>query len=115
MKRFVRWLEMQIIRWDLRSTPLCELKEMYVLLIMAGRRCSYDMLHCASDSKDGTLQDLWHSRAYMWRQVFEVDSGKKYRHELHHRIYALEERVATYEKILKENNFPFTPFDDIPF
>jgi hypothetical protein len=113
MKTFMRWLEKLIIRWDLRSTPRHELQEMYILLIMAARRCSYDMNHCAQDVSLGLRHTgrsdeevreqalFWHDRSNYWQDVFEVDSGKKYRHELHHKIWNLEDEIGKYEKILE--------------
>lgn len=116
MKRFMQWLEKQIIRWDLRSTPRHELQEMYILLIMAARRCSYDMNHCANEFNMSykTKEDewcrqrmrFWHDTSHYWQGLFEVDSGKRYRHELHHKIWELEDEVKKYEKILEDAGIP---------
>lgn len=111
------------MRWPWqRDEPEQIHRELFELIIKAGRRCAHDLEHAATDvllasSDRKKASDLWHERAKMWQKIFYADGGPKdYRHRLHSDIFILEEKVRALRKqLLTAGIEPCIDDGDIPF
>lgn len=112
VKSFLLWR-----RW--RDTPHSHLAEIHELVILAARRCAYDLKHASDgiivplyDKEDGKM---FLDRAHHWLSIFTTnDQGKQYRHRLHQDLGCAENKIKLYRKWFEDNNIE-DPYPDLPF
>jgi hypothetical protein len=112
IKSFLLWQ-----RW--RNTPHADLSEIHELIVLAARRCAYDLKHAADgiattlyDKEDGVM---FSERARYWLSIFTTnDQGKMYRHRLLIEINNAEQKIELYREFL-ENKGIEDPYPDHPF
>ena len=100
-------------------SPEAAQRELYELIVKAGRRCAHDLAHCADLIPTELNTDLgskfFHERAKMWLDVFYMEDGKNYRHKLHHIINDYENLVDKYRELVKAHNINADFDDELPF
>ena len=112
MLKYIWWY---IICWKHKNMMSHEFMEQYMLVLMAGRRCAYDLAHVA-----GTLyghsstSSMFSERAEMWQNLFTPQGGKDYRHRLHKDIQELEIKLEKLENLCEFHNIDL-PYEKIPF
>lgn len=93
-----------------------ETDELLRLVVKAGRRCAYDLSHCAGGNREPEEAQIFHERAQYWLTLFNpADDGKNYRDRLHTEIYNLEREAKRLRKLLIQNNIPHDDPESIPF
>lgn len=94
--------------WKMRDTPYAHLAELHALVVMAARRCNYDLGHALQDIPlthnkeydDERGRHFFSDRHHMWEEVFNpADGGKHYRHRLHHKIIDLTHEVERLKEL----------------
>ena len=94
--------------------PIALQKEIHRLIVKAGRRCAYDLLHAAGTQKDAAEGEIYERRARMWLGIFNpADEGKSYRDRLHMDIMQLEGQVEKYRKWFESRAIPDPYPEDI--
>lgn len=103
----------QFLKW--RNSPERHLAEVHELVVLAARRCAYDLLHAAGEIGESRYGTDYHGRANRWLEIFDpTDGPKRYRHELHDEIRRLRSRVKKYRQLLAANGID-DPFPEMPF
>lgn len=107
---FDRW-------WLTKTAGVADYKEVNRLLIKAGRRAAYDLLHAADSLwRQGKIDisEYYRNRANMWLGIFNpLDDGIHYRDQLHMEISQLKNTVDRYRQYIKDNNLKYPDFDSI--
>jgi hypothetical protein len=90
---------------QLWNTPSHHLAEQHLLIVLAARRCAYDLKHAASEVElaGDRYNSDYDKRAEMWLSIFTPDGAKQYRSDLHREIAHLEFRIKNYQDTLKEH------------
>lgn len=98
---------------------LADYQELNRLLIKAGRRCAYDLMHAHAGQEVPELSRMYYARANYWLGIFNPDThGTEYRDDLHMRINdlrrTLEQKTAAYRELLEKHGIEDTvsPHDD---
>lgn len=105
-RKIKAWLRM----WN---SPAHVLVEEHLLLVLAARRCAYDLKHAASELERYDASDNYSDRCEMWLNIFTPDGTKIYRSRFHREINQLERDIEKYKKVLEENGIKYDP--DVPF
>ena len=87
--------------------------EQHALILMAGRRCAFDLKHAANSIRDAERSSRYLDRAEMWLSIFSPCGSSEYRHRLHREISEKEYMIRRYQKILKE--YGIEDFSEEPF
>lgn len=111
------WLLRRFKRRDASARDLAALNE---LLVMAGRRVTYDLSHVLSDlsvyEKDKDRLIRYRDRIQNWHRVFNPgDVGKNYRASLHRDIADLEYEIERLRKLCEKHNIKHEDPNGIPF
>lgn len=115
--RLWNWLRRWFKRRDVSVQELMELNE---LLIMAGRRVTYDLGHAISDlsvyEEDKERLIRYRDRIRNWHKVFNpADIGKSYRSGMHCDILKLESEVHRLERLCEKHGIKHEDPNGIPF
>lgn len=97
-------------------SPEAAQREIYELIVKAGRRCAYDLAHAAGEIDDREMSKHFHARSHMWLDVFYMeDGGKQYRHKLHHIISMQDMVINRYRELAKEHGLNNDFDGELPF
>lgn len=86
---------------ELKDLPFETLKEMYLLTLLAFRRCAQDFKHCSHDVCGKVHRDphtsaaRWEATANKWIAIACVEGNYNYRGELHREIEELRHIIDT--------------------
>jgi hypothetical protein len=88
--------------------PYIVQKELFELLVKAGRRCAYDLKHAFEHiPKDDVIKPMLEGRAEMWLRVFNPDGGvKDYRADLHRDLDRVTTNYESAVRLLDEHKIP---------
>ena len=112
---------MNIIRfvktcWRWRDTPIEHLIEIHELIVMAARRCAYDLKHASAEIKNQDAGEFYETASQHWLNIFNcANMGKEYRHRLHREIMDRDHKLQQYRNWLEEQEIEDPYPDDIPF
>ena len=110
--------------WIIRRMPVDHLRQLNTLLVMAGRRAAYDLLHAADDIvtlPEPTKRQLdhatmWRARGRTWLSVFNpADGGKNYLTEMHHDLRKQKREIERLRRLCAAHNIDHRDPDEIPF
>lgn len=79
----------------------------YNILIMAARRCAYDLGHAANEIDRPTID--YSQRHKIWLKLFEHDGIKNYRNEMLKEIFDLKIEVKHLKELLKKHGIEDNP------
>lgn len=106
-----------LLKWFWRDTSRSELEQIHELVVLAARRCAYDLKHAGSQIQIECKDDFinYCERADHWLAIFNAGSqGKHYRHELHLELNNALYLIERYRSFLKKEGIK-DPYPDDPF
>lgn len=102
--------------WRWRNTPRDEMVEIHDLIVLAARRCAYDLNHAADEIGKSAYGIDYHQRSQNWLDIFNpADGGKNYRHRLHREIACLEHENEKLKTLLNDNGIEYEDKNSMPF
>lgn len=102
------------LKW--RKTPQADLAEIHELIVLAARRCAYDLNHCSEELGVSRYGIDYGAKARNWLSIFNAgEGGKHYRHRLHMEIINLEIEIERLQKKLEENGIDYEDPNGVPF
>lgn len=116
-------LAQRIAAW-LDPSPVRIQREMFELIVKAGRRCAHDLAHCSSDvlyaanRPEHSVEQsrMWHAQARHWETIFYTENGAKdYHAKLAMRVDKAERTIERLREHCRKHGIIEWLDDDIPF